>query len=32
MEGEVLFQGELDPSRGAIKIDLQDEKGCVIGE
>ena len=30
MEGEVLFQGELDPSRGAIKIDLQNKKKSVL--
>lgn len=29
MEGEVLFQGELDPSRGAIKIDLRTKKAVL---
>jgi len=29
MDNEVLFQGELDPSRGAIKIDLRTKKAVL---
>ena len=32
MEGGVLFQDGLDPSWGQSRCDLQDKKGCVVGE
>lgn len=32
MEGEVLFQGELDPSRGQLRLIYRTKKGCALGK
>lgn len=32
MEGEVLFQGELDPLGGNQDVIYRTKKGCVAGE